>query len=97
MTHTFSELIFICLWSSTLSLAFDDLFTSSLECTGWTPYRRYNSPPANVGSSDTEGTLADHICSQQIGMVSVMTITVVVYILVLVVSLFRIFAKVSRK
>lgn len=95
MTHTFSELIFICLWSSTLSLAFDDLFTSSLECTAYTPYRRYNTPPPQVEAVDSG--LANSICGQQIGMVTVVMLTVVVYILVLVVSLFRIFAKVSRK
>lgn len=97
MFHTLTELIFICLWSSILSLAFDDLFTSPLECTSWTPYARYNTPPPSVGSGDVEGSLADSICGQQIALVTLVFLSVWLYIAVLVVSLFRIFAKVSRK
>lgn len=97
MFHTLTELIFICLWSSILSLAMDDLFTSSLECTPFTPYARYNISPANVGSSAVEGTLADSICGQQVAQVVFVFLSVVTYAAILIVSLFRIFAKVSRK
>lgn len=97
MFHTLTELIFICLYSSILSLSFDDLFTSSLECTTYTPYARWNVRPPAVGDSQIEGTLADSICSQQIALVVFVFSSVGLYIAVLVVSLLRIFAKVSRK
>ncbi|GAA5882139.1 hypothetical protein JCM16303_005623 [Sporobolomyces ruberrimus] len=98
MFYTLTDLVLICLYSSALSLSLDDLFTSSLECTAYTPYRRYNSPsPTVVGSAGIDGTLADQICSQQIAQVVFIFLSVFVYLAVLIISLFRIFAKVSRK
>ncbi|GAA5987158.1 hypothetical protein JCM10908_001054 [Rhodotorula pacifica] len=97
MFYTLTELIFICLYSAILSLAFGDLFTSSLECTSWTPYRRYNlPPPTTVGNAAVDGTVADSICQQQIAQVVIVFLSVIFYIIVLVISLWRIFAKVSR-
>ncbi|GAA5889855.1 hypothetical protein JCM8208_001148 [Rhodotorula glutinis] len=97
MIFTLAELIFICLYSAILSLAFDDLFTSSLQCTSYTPYARYNDAPAATGTADIEGSLADSICAQQIAQVTFITCSVVFYIVVLVISLFRIFHKVSKR
>lgn len=98
MFYTLTELIFICLYSAILALVFGDLFTSSLECTSWTPYRRYNlPPPTTVGNANVDGTVADSICQQQIAQVVVVFLSVIFYIIVLVISLWRIFAKVSRR
>ncbi|KAM0788733.1 hypothetical protein ACM66B_002825 [Microbotryomycetes sp. NB124-2] len=98
MAHTLTELIFICLWSSVLSLAFDDLFTSALECTAYTPYAQYNEAPTNVtGTAQMEGTLADKVCAQQSAVVAFVFVQVFLYAGILIVSLFRIFHKVSRK
>ncbi|KWU47404.1 hypothetical protein RHOSPDRAFT_13963 [Rhodotorula sp. JG-1b] len=98
MFYTLTELIFICLYSAILALVFGDLFTSSLECTSWTPYRRYNlPPPTTVGDASVDGTVADSICQQQIAQVVVVFLSVIFYIIVLVISLWRIFAKVSRR
>jgi hypothetical protein len=98
MFYTLTELIFICLYSAILALVFGDLFTSSLECTSWTPYRRYNlPPPTTVGDANVDGTVADSICQQQIAQVVVVFLSVIFYIIVLVISLWRIFAKVSRR
>ncbi|GAA5964297.1 hypothetical protein JCM3765_006448 [Sporobolomyces pararoseus] len=98
MFYTLTDLVLICLYSSALSLSLDDLFTSSLECTAYTPYRRYNSPsPSVVGEAGIDGTLADQICSQQIAQVVFIFLSVFIYLAVLIISLFRIFAKVSRK
>ncbi|KAK4055726.1 hypothetical protein OIV83_000272 [Microbotryomycetes sp. JL201] len=98
MAHTLTELIFICLWSSVLSLSFDDLFTSALECTAYTPYAQYNEPPTNVtGTAQMEGSLADKVCAQQSAVVAFVFIQVFLYAGILIVSLFRIFHKVSRK
>ncbi|GAA5909739.1 hypothetical protein JCM5296_005777 [Sporobolomyces johnsonii] len=97
MFYTLTDLALICLYSSALSLTFDDLFTSSLECTAYTPYARYNTPPLATGTANIEGTLADSICSQQIAQVVFIFLSVISYLVVLIISLFRIFAKVSRK
>ncbi|GAA5861181.1 hypothetical protein JCM3774_002219 [Rhodotorula dairenensis] len=98
MFYTLTELIFICLYSAILALVFGDLFTSSLECTSWTPYRRYNlPPPTTVGNADVDGTVASSICQQQIAQVVVVFLSVIFYVTVLVISLWRIFAKVSRR
>ncbi|GAA5868197.1 hypothetical protein JCM8547_003373 [Rhodosporidiobolus lusitaniae] len=97
MFYTLTDLLFICLYSAVLSLAFDDLFTSSLKCTNWTPYSRYNEPPAATGTADVEGTLANSICSQQIAQVVFLFVSVVFYVAILCISLFRIFAKVQSR
>lgn len=98
MFYTLTELIFICLYSAILALVFGDLFTSSLECTSWTPYRRYNlPPPTTVGNAAVDGTVASSICQQQIAQVVVVFLSVIFYVTVLVISLWRIFAKVSRR
>ncbi|KAM0745771.1 hypothetical protein T439DRAFT_318905 [Meredithblackwellia eburnea MCA 4105] len=98
MFHTLTELIFISLFSSTLSLCFDDLFTSSLECTSWTPYKQFVVPPlSQAGSSQVEGTLADQLCNQQVALVVFVFSSVGLYLAVLVISLFRIFARVRSR
>lgn len=97
MTHTLTELVFICLYSAVLSLAFNDLFTSSLECTNYTPYERYNTPPPSLDENGVSRGLSRTICRQQIAQVSFIFCSVVFYIAVLVISLLRIFNKVSRR
>ncbi|GAA6029805.1 hypothetical protein JCM8097_001058 [Rhodosporidiobolus ruineniae] len=97
MFYTLTDLLFVCLYSALLSLAFDDLFTSSLECTDWTPYSRYSQAPSQTGTANIEGSLADSICSQQIAQTVFIFISVVFYVAVLVISLFRIFAKVQSR
>jgi hypothetical protein len=97
MFYTLTDLLFICLYSAVLSLSFDDLFTSSLNCTAWTPYSQFNETPAITGTANVEGTLADSICSQQIAQVVFLFTSVIAYVAVLVISLFRIFAKVTNR
>ncbi|GAA6005121.1 hypothetical protein JCM10207_008514 [Rhodosporidiobolus poonsookiae] len=98
MFYTLTDLLFICFYSAGLSLTFDDLFTSSLQCTDFTPYSRYNEPPpATTGTAQIEGTLADSICSQQIAQVCFVFISVLFYIFQLTLSLFRIFHKVQSR
>lgn len=77
LAHTFTELIFICLFSAILSLSFDDLFTSALECTAYTPYARYNEPPSLDAVSSS---LADSMCGQQIAIVILVFLSVILYV-----------------
>ncbi|GAA5916978.1 hypothetical protein JCM6882_005077 [Rhodosporidiobolus microsporus] len=98
MFYTLTDLLFICLYSAVLSLAFDDLFTSPLKCTDWTPYAQYsNAAPTATGTADVEGSLGDSICSQQTAQVVFIFLSVVFYVFALVVALFRIFHKVSSR
>jgi hypothetical protein len=97
MFHTLTELIFISLFAATLSLAFDNLFNSALQCTRYSTSSRFTLPPAVIGTAGSEGSLANSICEQQVGLIIIIFLSVLLYIAVLVVSLFRIFAKVSRK
>lgn len=94
MAHTLLELVFICMWSATLSLSFDDLFTSSLACTAYTPYAKYNE---RSGELDIDPERQDIMCRYQRALVSFVFVSVLLYVAVLVVSLFRIFHKVGRK
>lgn len=97
MFHTLTELIFISLFAATLSLAFDNIFNSALRCTRYSTSSQFTLPPAVIGTAGSEGSLANSICEQQVGLIIILFLSVLLYIAVLVVSLFRIFAKVSRK
>lgn len=85
------ELLFVCLWSAELSLAFDNYFTSTLVCVNaYSPfYRRPYSLP-------TEDPIPrkSTLCGLQIAMICVCFVSVAVYVLVFMVSLFRIFYRV---
>ncbi|KAH8918229.1 hypothetical protein BT69DRAFT_1338355 [Atractiella rhizophila] len=95
MTHTLIDLVFIVLWSSELSLAFDDYFSTSLECTTWTPNPRFQSTATVDVEVPTH--VQDILCDSQGALVALVFGGMVLYIAVLVVSLFRIFNQVRRK
>lgn len=85
------ELLFVCLWTAELALVFDNYFTSTLVCVNaHSPfYRRPYSLPTNESIPD-KSTL----CGLQIAMICVSFVSVVMYVLVFMVSLFRIFYRV---
>ncbi|KAH9824948.1 hypothetical protein DFH28DRAFT_1077423 [Melampsora americana] len=89
MFHTLSELGSISLWSAALALSFDNGLTSDLGClTGIDEHQFYNI-------QDHHQLI--HLCELQAGLVCLIFLGLGSYSLVLVVSLFRIFNKVSRK
>ena len=96
MSYTLFELLFISLFSAILSLAFDNLFNSPLGCTS-SASQRFSSIPASLGSSMVEDTFADSLCGRQTALVTLVFVSLGLYLAVLVVSLFRIFDKVARK
>lgn len=85
------ELLFVCLWSAELGLVFDNYFTSMLVCVNApTPFYHvsYVQPrPEPVPNKST-------LCSLQIAMICVCFLSVAVYLLLFMVSLFRIFYRV---
>src|ERR1700761_7076856 len=98
--HTLSETLFICAWSASLSLFFDNIFTSPLECTpldstAW--YSELNPPvnPLTQNASRAEGSPTDQICDGQSALIALVAVGLLSYCFNLVISLFRIFEKVK--
>lgn len=88
MFHTLSELVSISLWSAALALSFDNGLTSDLGCITGIGYHQFKQ-------KDRHELI--HVCELQAGLVCLIFLGLFSYSLVLVVSLFRIFNKVSRK
>lgn len=95
--YTMTEVIFICLWSAELSLSFDNYFTSTLVCTP------FNSPYANDSNPVFgEQRLNDpakkpYICRMQGALIGLVFTSLLAYVIVFSVSLFRIFVRVSKR
>ncbi|KOS14126.1 hypothetical protein Malapachy_3915 [Malassezia pachydermatis] len=83
------ELVFVCLWSAELALAFDNYFTSAIVCvhTSSPFYAIEDSMVRYLPNKDT-------VCGLQISLICVTFVSVLVYLMVFLVSLFRIFYRV---
>ncbi|KZS95879.1 hypothetical protein SISNIDRAFT_483300 [Sistotremastrum niveocremeum HHB9708] len=102
LAHTLSEVFFICAWSAALSLCFDNIFTSPLECTPASAITWYSTlpPPVNpltgdVGRSTSENQPTDRICDDQAIQIGLVFVGLCLYCSNLVISLYRIFEKVK--
>ncbi|RDB29197.1 hypothetical protein Hypma_015411 [Hypsizygus marmoreus] len=96
LTHTLSEVLFICAWSAALSLCFDNFFTSLVPCASPSSMSWYNElprPPSIV--PNFEGGLGDRICDNQLALICLVGIGLLAYCTNLIISLFRIFEKVK--
>ncbi|PVG04589.1 hypothetical protein CPB86DRAFT_771277 [Serendipita vermifera] len=94
LLHTLLEMLFICMWSASLSLAFDNFFTSRVGCApAWTT-RWWNELPP-FPSLESESNPIDHICDSQVALICLVFFGLVLYCGSLVISLFRIFEKVK--
>jgi hypothetical protein len=95
LLHTVSEMVFISMWSASLSLCFDNYFTSPLRCAPehatfwWNRIERTAKIPTN------EESIGDIICEDQVALIGVVFAGVVLYCCNLTISLFRIFEKVK--
>lgn len=102
LAHTLSEVFFICAWSAALSLCFDNIFTSPLQCTPPSAVNWYSTlqPPVNpltgeVGRSTRENQPTDRICDDQAIQIGLVFVGLILYCSNLVISLYRIFEKVK--
>jgi hypothetical protein len=98
LLHTLLEMLFICMWSASLSLTFDNFFTSRLGCAPTWTTRWWNhlpSPPPLTGQGQLEGGTADHICDAQLALICLVFFGLALYCGSLIISLFRIFEKVK--
>ncbi|SJX60829.1 uncharacterized protein SRS1_12055 [Sporisorium reilianum f. sp. reilianum] len=96
LSYTVVELVFICLWSSELSLTFDNYFTSTLVCVNYgSPYVGPREPPANRPSPLNNPSRKPYVCRLQGSLIGLVFVSLLAYLIVLTVSLFRIFVRVT--
>ncbi|EPQ29052.1 uncharacterized protein PFL1_03341 [Pseudozyma flocculosa PF-1] len=91
--YTIIELIFICFWSAELSLAFDNYFTSTLVCVS------FGNPFGGSNNRDPQPLLdmskKPYLCRLQGALIGLVFVSLLAYLIVLTVSLFRIFVRVT--
>jgi len=89
-----SDLLFIALWSSVLSLAVSDYLASPLSCSAvgpwWITWQSY------VVALDHPVPAARELCNRQAALIAFITLNLVVAVANIVLSLFRTLEKVSR-
>ncbi|KAF9044824.1 hypothetical protein BDZ89DRAFT_943053 [Hymenopellis radicata] len=96
LAHTLFDVLFICMWSSALSLCFDNYFTSLVPCASESTTSWYNELPRPASNLPTvEGSIGDTICDSQVALISLVCVGLLMYCTNLVISLFRIFEKVK--
>ncbi|CAE7162018.1 unnamed protein product [Rhizoctonia solani] len=101
LIHTLSEVFFICMWSASLSLCFDNYFTTPLLCTPISSTLWWNELPAAdndlADDSVTDPRLVEQLCSRQLALICLVFFGLTLYCWNLVISLFRIFEKVKHR
>lgn len=96
LSYTVLELVFICLWSAELSLTFDNYFTSTLVCFPHnSPFIGPRTPPADRTSPLNDPSRKPYLCRLQGSLIGLVFVSLLAYIIVLTVSLFRIFVRVT--
>ncbi|TFK76990.1 hypothetical protein BDN72DRAFT_830164 [Pluteus cervinus] len=96
LTHTLSEVLFICAWSAALSLCFDNFFTSTVPCASFAHMAWYNEVPRPPSQFPTfEHSFGDQICDDQLSLICLVGVGLLVYCANLIISLFRIFEKIK--
>jgi hypothetical protein len=93
MMHTLIELVAISLWSSVLGLAFDDYFSTPIQCTAWSPDQRFTTTLGDATLNEQE---KERLCDLQGALVGLIFVSLILYCCVLVVSLFRIMSRMSK-
>ncbi|KAG8718313.1 hypothetical protein FRC09_012841 [Ceratobasidium sp. 395] len=98
--HTLAEVLFICMWSASLSLCLDNYLTAPIVCASPKATRWFTVlPPSwmkNPLRDLAEGPhLQTELCSCQRALISLVIFGLLSYIANLVISLFRIFEKVK--
>ncbi|KAB5589522.1 hypothetical protein CTheo_7029 [Ceratobasidium theobromae] len=101
LIHTLSEVFFICMWSASLSLCFDNYFTTPLLCTPPSSTKWWNelSPSGNALPDDLTDNpkLVEQLCDRQLALICLVFFGLTLYCWNLVISLFRIFEKVKHR
>jgi hypothetical protein len=88
-------MLFISMWSASLSLCFDNYFTSPLRCAPEQATFWWNRIERTAQIPTGEGSIGDKICDDQVALICLVFAGVVLYCSHLIISLFRIFEKVK--
>lgn len=99
LLHTLLEVVFICAWSASLALCFNDFFTTPLECGPRTADRWWSNLPLmpNELAERLKGTgEGRELCREQLALICLAFVTLASYCSNLVISLFRIIEKVKN-
>ncbi|KDQ63624.1 hypothetical protein JAAARDRAFT_385164 [Jaapia argillacea MUCL 33604] len=98
LAHTLVEVVFICAWSASLALAFDNFFTSVIPCAAASSISWYNGIPRTSNPiSGMEGSVGERICDNQVVLICLVGVGLIMYCINLVISLYRIFEKVKYR
>ncbi|QRV85559.1 hypothetical protein RhiJN_27627 [Ceratobasidium sp. AG-Ba] len=101
LIHTLSEVFFICMWSASLSLCFDNYFTTPLLCTPLSATSWWNQLPPNENNIADDDNLPEWLvkglCRRQLALICLVFVGLSLYCWNLVISLFRIFEKVKHR
>ncbi|EJT99889.1 hypothetical protein DACRYDRAFT_81488 [Dacryopinax primogenitus] len=96
LAYTLVEVIFVCLWSSALSLAIDNYLTTPLRCaprnlTSWWS----DQPPTPNPLSPDDSDIGQDVCRLQAALIGLVLVGLCSYCSNLIISLFRIFERVK--
>lgn len=93
MTWVCLDLLFIALWSSDVSLVISDYISTPLGCTAASPWWTA-VPEAELPYETTHGSTRDQLCDEQAAMIAFTLVVLIMYVLNMVLSLFRIFERI---
>lgn len=99
LAHTLLEVVFICAWSASLALCFNDFFTTPLECGPASADRWWSDLPVmpNEVAERFQGTEEGRtLCREQLALICLAFVTLTSYCSNLIISLFRIIEKVKN-
>ncbi|KAJ9097821.1 hypothetical protein QFC19_006689 [Naganishia cerealis] len=95
MTWVCLDLFFIALWSSCLSLTISDYMSSPLQCSTANPWWTTGTYTITLPDLITNGQQKDKMCDRQAALIGFVLFTLVMYVINMVISLFRIFERLS--
>ncbi|KAJ9121086.1 hypothetical protein QFC24_005067 [Naganishia onofrii] len=95
MTWVCLDLFFIALWSSCLSLTISDYMSSPLQCSSLNPWWTTGTYTITLPEVITKSRQKDKMCDRQAALIGFVLFTLIMYVINMVISLFRIFERLS--
>ncbi|KAJ9120104.1 hypothetical protein QFC22_003002 [Naganishia vaughanmartiniae] len=95
MTWVCLDLFFIALWSSCLSLTISDYMSSPLQCSSLNPWWTTGTYTITLPEVITKSHQKEKMCERQAALIGFVLFTLIMYVINMVISLFRIFERLS--
>ncbi|KAG8930095.1 hypothetical protein FRC02_004625 [Tulasnella sp. 418] len=98
LAHALVEVAFICCWSASLSISFDNYFTTSLQCVPPSVNTWWSQLPPSTNAlveNPNASSIASSLCHEQLALICLVFVGLGSYCSNLVISLFRIIEKVK--